>query len=259
MINNLNEEAIEKIRHDKLYEDFAEKQLFIAPKHYHKFDKIEKHLYSYTYSVHCLGNVKGKRILDIGCGTGAISTILAKRGAIVFGIDISSMAIEFAKKRAFINNIEDKVTFKEMSFYESKFPDGYFDLVVGMSALHHAQDKEKLCKELWRVLKRNGRAVFNEPFGNSLSLEKIRQLLPIKGVKGKKDHWKDQIKYKELKIFENYFYIKNKEYQMFSRLDRLLPFESIRKTLAVLDYEILSVFPFLRPYARDIVIVLDKK
>jgi 2-polyprenyl-3-methyl-5-hydroxy-6-metoxy-1,4-benzoquinol methylase len=260
VIDNLNEEKREKIRHDKLYKSFEDKDLFIAPKHYCKFDEIKKHLYSYTYSVSCLGDVKGKRILDVGCGTGTFSIILAKRGAIVCGIDISRLAIEIAQKRAMINNVfTDKITFKEMSFYETNFSDASFDLIIGMSALHHANDKNKISKELWRVLKKKGKAVFNEPFGNSLGLEKIRQLLPIKGVQGQKDHWKDQIKYKELKSFEKHFVVNCKEYQMFSRLDRLLPFNSIKKKLANFDYEILNNFRFLRPYARDIVIVLEKK
>lgn len=47
-----------------------------------------------------IGDVQGKRILDVGCGTGRYCTLLAERGALVVGIDPSSQMLEQARRKA---------------------------------------------------------------------------------------------------------------------------------------------------------------
>jgi len=89
----------EKLRHDEKYKNVENENLFIEPIHYQKFEKIKRHIHCYTYAVTGLGDIKGKMVLDFGCGTGWFFVILAKRGALVEGIDISSIEIEVAEKR----------------------------------------------------------------------------------------------------------------------------------------------------------------
>lgn len=259
MMNNISlEENKEKIRHDKKYKKVGNENLFIEPIHYQKFDKIKTHIHCYTYALKSLGGIKGLKILDLGCGTGWFSVILAKRGAIVEGIDISSEAIQIAKQRAIVNNVSDVVKFRDLSFYDMDFPDEYFDKIIGLSALHHMSDKKLLCNSIHRILKPCGKVVFNEPFGNSKLLERLRLLVPVKVNEEDKSHWDEQIKYKDLEAFKDKFRVKYKEFQFFSRLDRIFKSDWIISLLGIIDVKLLKSIPFLRRYARDIVIILEK-
>lgn len=55
--------------------------------------------YFLEYSYHTLGDVKGKTVLDYGCGSGDDSIMIANRGGNVIGVDISPELIELAEKR----------------------------------------------------------------------------------------------------------------------------------------------------------------
>lgn len=253
------EEEEEKIRHNELYSKTHVDTLFIDPIHYQKFDLIKKHVHCYTYAVACLGDVKGRRILDLGCGTGWFSIILAKRGAYVHGIDISAKGIDVAERRAEINGVADRVSFSVMSIYDLSFEKEYFDEVIGLSVLHHVNEKKILCNELKRILKPGGRCVFNEPFGESEILEKIRLLVPVEIMEEDKTHWNEQVKYKDLDVFREHFHVSWREFQFFSRLDRILKSEKLIKRLGLLDRYLLKRLPMIRRYSRDIVVILDKK
>lgn len=118
MLNILSEGNKEKVRHDKKYKSIGNEDLYIKPIDYQKYDNIKQHTHAHTYAICSLGEIKGKRVLDLGCGTGLFSVILAKREGIVEGIDISPVAIEIAKKRAIVNKVSsDVIDFKVMSFY----------------------------------------------------------------------------------------------------------------------------------------------
>ncbi|MDR4499280.1 MAG: methyltransferase domain-containing protein [Candidatus Scalindua sp.] len=252
------EENKEKLRHDKEYKKVENENLFIEPIHYQKFEKIKTHIHCYTYAVKSLGDIKGQKVLDLGCGTGWFSVILAKRGAVVEGIDISTTAIEIAKKRAIINSVSDIVRFRVMSFYNLDFPDEYFDKIIGLSALHHMSDKKLLCNSLYKILKPYGKVVFNEPFGNSTILERLRLFVPIAVQEEDRSHWNEQVKYEDLEPFKDKFYVECEEFQFFSRLDRIFKQKWIINFLGIFDVKFLKMFPFLKKYARDIVIILRK-
>jgi ubiquinone/menaquinone biosynthesis C-methylase UbiE len=76
-------------------------------------------------------NVKGKTVLDIGCGTGRIDVELAKRGAYVLGIDFSSKMIEYSTVLAKKNGLEEKCRFICADFIEHDF-DEKFDITVAI-------------------------------------------------------------------------------------------------------------------------------
>jgi SAM-dependent methyltransferase len=205
-----------------------------------------------------LSSSPGDYILDLGCGTGWLSVILAKRGFSVKGVDISPVAIEIANQRARANNVEDKVDFEVMSFYDLKFSDNEFDKIISLNAFHHAEDRKLFAHNIFKVLKKGGLAILCEPFGNSTFLEKLRLLIPVKINDEDKSHWNDQIKYKDLDVFRPYFLIDWKEFHFFSRLDRVFKNKKFIKFLNYFDRSLLKNFPFIRPYARSIVIKLVK-
>jgi 2-polyprenyl-3-methyl-5-hydroxy-6-metoxy-1,4-benzoquinol methylase len=106
------------------------------------------------------GLVKGLSVLDAGCGNGYLCRLLAKRGAKVAGIDISKRFIGIAQQR-------EKETPLNISYHVgsicdlSMFQAGPFDVIISNLVLMDVLDLGKAIKELWRVLKRNGRLIFS--------------------------------------------------------------------------------------------------
>src|SRR5262252_1715483 len=65
-----------------------------------RYTRLRKPFLMPEYQFWVLGDVRGKRILEVGCGDGFKAITLALRGATVVGVDISSRAIEVARERA---------------------------------------------------------------------------------------------------------------------------------------------------------------
>lgn len=80
-------------------------------------------------------DLRGKRILDAGCGTGALSVEAAQRGAEVVAVDISGTLIELARERAPGGSGSGSITFMEGDMLDSSL--GEFDYVVAMDSLIH--------------------------------------------------------------------------------------------------------------------------
>ena len=107
-----------------------------------------------------LGNVHGKKVLEIGCGSGEQASYLAAQGAIVTVIDISAESLKTAQELAKKKEVE--LTAVRMNAEELTFPAESFDLVYINSTLMHVQ-QQKVLQECSRVLKKGGRLVVIEP------------------------------------------------------------------------------------------------
>jgi 2-polyprenyl-3-methyl-5-hydroxy-6-metoxy-1,4-benzoquinol methylase len=77
------------------------------------------------------GDVSGKKILDVGCGPGRYSVELAKRGAIVTGIDFAESMIVKARRLAESQGVSERSTFKTIDFKEMPADETY-DICIGM-------------------------------------------------------------------------------------------------------------------------------
>ena len=100
----------------------------------------------------------GLRVLEIGCGTGLFTDMLARTGCHITAVDISAELIAKARARGLP---EDRVRFLEKSF-EDCDSEGPFDAVVGSSVLHHL-DIEPALARIYNLLKPGGRISFAEP------------------------------------------------------------------------------------------------
>jgi ubiquinone/menaquinone biosynthesis C-methylase UbiE len=136
-----------------------------------------------------IGKVMGKRVLDLSCGEGYNTRILAKKGAKVIGVDFSGRMIRLAKEREkdeklgisyFVSNATDLKEFQDESF----------DIVTCLMALMDIEDYEAAISEVARVLKRTGRFVFSitHPcfdFGVTIHGEPIAQWKYEEGTENK--------------------------------------------------------------------------
>jgi 2-polyprenyl-3-methyl-5-hydroxy-6-metoxy-1,4-benzoquinol methylase len=252
------EEESEAVRHDRLYSELAAKgSLVMNPSDWQRFDGEPQPWKPYESLVRMLGDVRGKRILDAGCGDGWLSVILAKRGATLDGFDISPSAVRFAQERATIHDVADRCTFRAASAYKLPYGDAEFDGVIGSAILHHLGDKAVFAKELRRVMKPGAVAVFQEPFGNSLVLERVRTYVPVPSMSpDDPDQWKQQFKYSDVEAFRKDFDVDVQEYHLMSRLDRVIPAGRIMTFLEKLDRIVLRALPFVRRYARTVLLRL---
>jgi ubiquinone/menaquinone biosynthesis C-methylase UbiE len=100
----------------------------------------------------------GSKVLEIGCGDGEFTKLVAKLNSHVIATDITPTVIKRAKARLHLKNVRFMVDDSE----KLSFPTKTFDLVCGVSILHHI-DTRKALEESFRVLKKGGRLFFTEP------------------------------------------------------------------------------------------------
>lgn len=139
-----------------------------------------------------IGNVKEKRILEIGCVGGQCSIAFAKKGAICTGIDISKEQLNYAKELAKKNKVD--VKFIKMDFQNlGRFKQGSFDIAFSAWAFQYSQNIDRLFREIYRVLKKKGLFVFSLP-------HPFHDLINVKTHKIEKSYFKTG-RYEELETW----------------------------------------------------------
>lgn len=141
------------------------------------------------YPFWILGDVRGKRVLEIGSGDGGYSVLLALKGAAkVVGVDISSVAVEIARNRAQMHGVADRTVFYAMpleSYLEEVH--GKFDVICGFAILHHLLPVlENVLNQLKQLAEERTLFLFSEPVSLSNSVRRLRMALPIR-VRGTPD------------------------------------------------------------------------
>jgi SAM-dependent methyltransferase len=142
--------------------------------------------------------IKGRKVLEMGCGDCTNAAVMAALGAEVYANDIASHSGEIIKIINSRCQFNHPIKFVEGDFLENKLESAQFDFVIGKAFLHHLSlaVEEKFLKETARLLKNNGEARFYEPAVNSLIMDKIRWIVPVKGRPSKLNKkafkkWKD--------------------------------------------------------------------
>jgi SAM-dependent methyltransferase len=121
-------------------------------------------------------HAKDAVILDYGCALGEWAIQLAPEAREVHGIDISDVAIASAQREAAARGLTN-THFAVMDAHNTTYPDNYFDFVFGIGIIHHL-DTHLSLKEVARVLKPGGVAIFREPLGANPAINLYRSATP---------------------------------------------------------------------------------
>ena len=211
------------------------------------------------YCFALLGLTKDKTVLEYGCGDGNNTLILALRDAKVKALDISPDLIEIAKKRLEVNHVKGDVEFIVGSAHEIPLPDESVDIVFGMAILHHL-DLELSAKEVNRVLKKGGKAIFKEPVRNSRIVKFARKLVPYKAPDI--SPYERPLTDKELEIFGNEFSSYASRGFTLPTTEFLEKFHlfqgAVKRISSQLDQSAMNIIPALKHFAGTRVVELIK-
>lgn len=125
----------------------------------------ERHAADSAYNAHydrpavleLLGDVRGREVLDAGCGPGLYAEELVRRGAAVTAVDASDEQVRRARERLGATADVRRVDLEEpLPFGSSRF-----DLIVCALVIHYVEDVRATLGELYRVLRPGGRAVIS--------------------------------------------------------------------------------------------------
>lgn len=159
------------------------------------------------------GKIKGKKILDLGCGFGETSVYFAKKGADVIAVDISNECIRIGKKLAQKYKVKKNCKFMHMLAEDLKFKNNYFDYIFGNGVLHHV-DLNKAAQEVERVLKPQGTAIFIEPIPYNPVINIYRKVADKVRTPTEKP-----VSFKSIKSLNKYFKeVSHEEFHLFTLL-----------------------------------------
>ncbi|MFB6102319.1 MAG: class I SAM-dependent methyltransferase [Haloplanus sp.] len=123
-----------------------------------------------------LSPIEDRKVLEIACGTGRFTTMLAERGADIVGLDISSAMMSQGREKARAAGVADRIEFLRGDAARLPFPDDHFDTVFAMRFFHLADTPAKFLAEMCRVSKRQ---VFFDTFNDRSARVLYNWLLPM--------------------------------------------------------------------------------
>ena len=98
------------------------------------------------------GDVRGKRVLDVGCASGGLTELLVEGGASVVGIDLNPRLVERARER-----VGERAEFRVVDISDPlPFGDSSFDVVTASLVLHYLADWGPPVREFARILRPGG-------------------------------------------------------------------------------------------------------
>lgn len=221
-----------------------------------------------------LGDPRGKRVLDVGCGCGEAAVWFAKRGASVVATDLSREFLDLVRRVAALHGVSLETVPGDAGVLA--FPDDTFDVVYAGNLLHHV-DLEQTLLEIKRVLKPGGRVVTWDPLRHNPVINLYRRM--ASKVRTPDEH---PLHIREVEVFRRHF--TGVEYEcfwlftlwLFARFyliervhpssdrywkkivrehERLAPKYS---RLEKIDRAVLKAIPFLKRYCWNIAVVAKK-
>ena len=127
--------------------------------------------------------LKGKKILELGCGDCTNAAIMAAYGAEVHANDISQKPGRIIKELNDNYSFEHKIKFIEGDFLKSEITENYYDIVIGKAFIHHLTHQQEIefTEKIVATLKPDGLVRYFEPAVNNKFLDNLRWLTPVPG------------------------------------------------------------------------------
>ena len=221
-----------------------------------------------------LGTLTGKSLLDLGCGLGEGAVYFAKHGANVTAVDLSGEMLEVVKRLAAHHKVN--VSTRKSPADQISLPDNTFDVVYSGNLLHHV-DIAATLKEVHRVLKPGGIAIFTDPLAHNPLINIYRRI--AQDVRTEDEH---PLHFNQIELFRSLFsHVKYECYWFFTLwiflrfllVERVNPnkerywkkiinehsrLEPIYKPLERLDRVFLARFPYFKRHCWNIVICCEK-
>ncbi len=114
------------------------------------------------YFFNRLGALRGKRLLDLGCGAGLMTEAYARAGAVAVGIDLAQRPLRAGRRHARdVTGLDNQPRYVGARAETLPFPDATFDAVCTADALEHVADLSAVLDEAVRVLRPGGCFVFD--------------------------------------------------------------------------------------------------
>ena len=142
-------------------EKVQEERLLFYEKFAHEFDS-KMNMYdtrkriSVIFDELLVEDLRGKKLLDAGCGTGWFSKAASERGALVTSMDLGENLLGKVKEKCNSTTVVG-------SILDIPFPDNSFDVVISSEVIEHTVDPQRAISEMHRVLKPGGLMVVTTP------------------------------------------------------------------------------------------------
>ncbi|MBI5643008.1 MAG: class I SAM-dependent methyltransferase [Deltaproteobacteria bacterium] len=169
------------------------------------------------------GELKGKKLLDAGSGTGWFSARASALGATVTSLDVGENLLNEVKKKCDTARVVGDVT-------DLKFPDRSFDCIVSTEVIEHTPDPKKAISEMARVLRKNGVIALTVPnrfWHFAVTIGNVLKLRPYDGFENwvgwselKREFEKNGLKIKKQFGFHAVPFVSPKLYSAIDYLDR---------------------------------------
>ena len=223
-----------------------------------------------------IGDLQGKTVLELGCGLGEASIYFALKGAKVIAVDISCASLRILKTLADKCGVSQRIKTELHRAENLSFLDNDSIDIVYSNSLHHTCYRETI-KEVYRVLKKGGRAFFAEPLNYNPIIKIYRRL--AKGLRTPaeknfkfsqllefKDRFKE-IEHQELWltrlcVFIYMFLIEHKNPSKVRYWKEIIinnqKYSNLFVKLEKIDSLFLKIFPFLKCLSWNTIIMLKK-
>jgi 2-polyprenyl-3-methyl-5-hydroxy-6-metoxy-1,4-benzoquinol methylase len=201
-----------------------------------------------------LGPLAETEVLDLGCGHGMACIVMARAGARVTALDLSAGYLAEARRRAEANGVS--ATFVLGDAERLPFAAAQFDRIWGNAILHHL-DVAAVGREILRVLRPGGIAVFCEPWGENPVLELARRWLPYPGKERTRDE--RPLRTRDLeKLRAVVPDLQTEGYQLLGMARRVIGHGHLARGLSWCDQRLLKWVPVLNHYCRYAVLTIRK-
>ena len=135
------------------------------------------------YASNFKGQLKGKRVLELGCGDCTNAAVMAVLGAEVMANDISDRSGDIINALNNSGLLRQPIRYIQGDFLEANLPAQSLDMVVGKAFIHHLDHatEEAFYQKIIQLLKPDGEARFVEPAVNNQLLDVLRWMVPVPG------------------------------------------------------------------------------